>query len=683
MPQVALQIVQTLGGPLGVLPAAGLNAIGIPISGGLIGDLLGIGPGRPKVPASERPIKTPTPARVHVLGKRRVHPAQMLFVNTSDSETVDVWAYCEGPVNAVTQVYLNDDPATIVGGVVQELDDEAYGDDKVLAGYNLGADPNAAHAPVVSRVPDWTNDHRGDGIVSGYLVKTGVKSKDFVKIYPRGDNVAMSLVIEGHFCHDPREPGSDPEDPATWLYTENSVLLLLWFKTYFLGNDYAARIAPVEQYWIDAADICDEAVSLDAGGTEARYRGCILFAADNNPASVESEILATFDGWLGEDENGCIKVFAGKLYAPTVSVGPSQIIDYELQEFVEDENRLNEVIVRHVSAGHDFNEVEPEPWRDDSDITERGKIVSIPLDLQVPSHTQARRLAKRAIARTNAPQRGSIRTVFSAREALAERYIDLTIEESGTEFFSGTVEVIGGERDSETGGAIIEWVAVDANVDAWNAATEDGEPAPTAAKYYLPPLTAPTIDTATGELDASGTFARIAVVFDAITEPSPTWFIRWRVDGETSYVEAEASPTSTTIRTGAVPADELIDVSISYSSGGRFSEWSADSTVDTTTAGLAPASPTELTATGAAGEAEVTWRNPSSSNLSYVKVWRNTVATFGTATDISGEIVGGLGQVMTITDTGLAAGTYYYWVAAYNAADIASSPAGPDDAVVT
>jgi hypothetical protein len=37
---------------------------------------------------------------------------------------------------------------------------------------------------------------------------------------------------------------------------------------------------------------------------------------------------------------------------------------------------------------------------------------------------------------------------------------------------------------------------------------------------------------------------------------------------------------------------------------------------------------------------------------------------------------------MTYTDTH-AAGTFYYWVVAYTAADEASIPTGPDSAVIT
>lgn len=578
MPQALIPILISIG--LSALAATVVANVIVFAASYFISDLLRGGP--PKPDAAERQVKASKPARVHVLGQRRVYPSMALFANNSDSETIDVGAYCEGPINAVTRTYLNDDQVTITGGVVNALADGSYGGGAVLAGYNLGANPNVAHAPVVSRVPAWTSNHRGDGIVSGYVIKQGVKDKVFIDTYPQGDNVVMSLVVEGHFCHDPRNVGSDPENPATWPYTENAALHLLWFKTVFKGADYAAKIAPVEQYWIDAADVCDEAMTLSAGGSEPRYRSCIIFSAESDPTRVEEAILATFDGWTGEDENGCIKVFAGKLYEPTVSIGPDQIIDYELQEFVEDENRVNEIIVRHISADHDFAEVEPEPWRDESDITERGQLVSAPVDLQVPSHTQARRLAKRSMARSAAPQRGTVHVVFSARAALSERYIDLEIVEAGTTFFSGVVEVIGGERDFETGGAVIEWVAVDPNVDAWNPVTEDGEPAPSADKYYLAPIAAPTIDSAVPVFNGTETSVQVEITFDAIAESNVTWFTRWRVQGDTAWLETEAAPSGSVLMTGTVPLNTDIEVQIAYrSTDGRFSDWSATSTVDT------------------------------------------------------------------------------------------------------
>ena len=52
MGNVVASLINVVGGPLGVIGAAGANAIGIPLSGGLIGDLLGIGPNKEKPAAA-------------------------------------------------------------------------------------------------------------------------------------------------------------------------------------------------------------------------------------------------------------------------------------------------------------------------------------------------------------------------------------------------------------------------------------------------------------------------------------------------------------------------------------------------------------------------------------------------------------------------------------------------------
>lgn len=552
-------------------------------------------PSVPKPDTSERELKSPTPPRIYVLGKRRAFGSSMLFVNTTDSETVDVWAYCEGPVHGVTQVYLNDDPVTVTGGIVQPLPDQAYAGGKVLAGYNLGGLIETAHAAVMAKVADWTSNHRGDGIVSGYLIKQAVKADDFLEIYPQGDGVTMSLVIEGRFCHDPRDSASNPLDPSTWQYTENAALHLLWYFMAYRGFDYATRIAPRLSMWIEAADDADTPMPLKAGGAEPKYRGCVMFSAEVEPKDIEEQLRQCFDGWTGRDENGCVLVYSGKVYPPTFDVGPDMILDYEVQSFVEGENTLNEIIVRHISEAHDFNMVEPTPWRDDDDILERGIVVSATAEYQVPSHTQARRLAKRQLARANAFNRGKVTLNHKGREAAFHRFINLSIVEAGTTFFSGIVEVIAAERDYETSGVTIDWVSVDANVDDWNPVTEDGEPAPTTTKTYLTPLAAPTIISAVadfsdiGQSDGIGggsvTGVRVLIAADGPIRDDLTWYARWRVSSgpwsERQYSDADPGP-GVSLVTDYVPYGTTVQVEVAYGTGdGRTSPWSAPEDVDT------------------------------------------------------------------------------------------------------
>jgi hypothetical protein len=97
----------------------------------------------------------------------------------------------------------------------------------------------------------------------------------------------------------------------------------------------------------------------------------------------------------------------GPLLRPTVTVGPDAIVSYSLDNGVEDESAVNEIVLTSVSAEHNYTTPECEPWRDEADIAARGRVASTTLENHVPSYTQARRLAKRYMARVMAEYRGT------------------------------------------------------------------------------------------------------------------------------------------------------------------------------------------------------------------------------------------------------------------------------------
>lgn len=646
------------------------------------------GPKARKPDATERQQKRPASPRSYGYGTRRTYGNAALWLTAGDGSTVDVISYVDGPVHGVRQVYLNDEKVTISGGVVQQLADGAYAGGVVRAGYNLGPTPNVAHAPVVSKLPGiWTSNHRGDGVVSGYVIKSPVKSKEYLKIYPQGDNVEMSLVIDLQLCFDPRNPGHDVSDPSTWEWTENPVLHLLHYFLVRREYDYERRILPQIAKWIAAANICDEPVPLAAGGSEPRYRACILYDSQALPHEVIGSILETFDGWYCINERNEVEIYAGAYYEPTVTLGPEHIVEYSHQANVIDEDVYNELKIKYFSADHDYNQPECQPWRDEADIAKRG-LNSQSFEPQVPSFTQARRLAKPLMARQNASDRGQIITNYAGKIAAGQRFLNLNLVEAGLTLYSGPVEVQSVTRNSQTGGLTIEWVKATPTAWNWNPATEDGYGAPVGGIPPADPVETPAITSANAVLAHDGASAQIAVTVSAPDRSDLTWYGRWKLSAdsvwsETEYSDIDAS-TSVQLLIGLVPADASVDVAVAYQLGdGRLSSWSDPETVSTSTANLAPASPSELVATGDVGEAEVTWRNPASANLSYVKLYRSDTDDIGTASDISGELVGGLGQVMTVTDGSLAPGTWYYWVIAFNANDIASAPAGSAIAVVT
>ncbi|MEJ7933482.1 phage tail protein [Sphingobium sp. AN558] len=575
-------VVTTAVGVLTANPALIASGIGMIVTNAVA---LLFAPSMPTPDAAVTQKKESTPVRTKGYNRRRVYGKVVLFETDSGGAAIDVIAFLDGRSHAVVQPYLNDDKVTITDGVVDGLEDGRYKDRKVSAGFNLGLPTETAFSVVTARLSGiWTAEHRGDEVTSGYLLKLPVKDKDFLEVYPQGDNVVLSAVFDMQYLFDPRDETMDAYDPDTWVKAEpllgNPALCLLHYLLTDRGVDYDTQIAPVLQYWVDAADHCDEPVSLKAGGTEPRYRCSVLYDMTAEPAQVIAEILKTFDGWYSQDELGRYIVFSGRFYEPTVTIGPSEIVNARHQGFVEDEDFYNELTVTYISSEHDYATVDTTPWRNEDDISERGKENSTPIAPQVPSHAQARRLAKRFMARQNAPDRGSITTNYGGMSVMGQRYIMLDHVEAGATFYSGPAEIITSPaKDMTTLGVSFDWVAANPNIDAWNPPTEEGDPAPVGDRVAPAPLSAPTISSALYyETGVSG--SRVRLVADGPDRDDLTWYVRWKAIVDPIWVERQYSDLdpgpSVTIETEFLPDDVPIELEVAYQVGdGRVSPWSA------------------------------------------------------------------------------------------------------------
>ncbi len=550
----------------------------------------------PKPPTTTSSIKDPIPPRIRAYGELRLYGAWILFGNKADGTPVDAWAFHDGQANQITQIYLNNDKITRSGDYVQPLADGSYKGDRLRCGYSLGLPTETAFPTLLSEIPEvWTSNHRGDGVVTGYLVKYLVKAEKFQEVYPNGDNIQMSLAGQWSLVFDFRDEAQDAADPATWVYSDNAVLAFCHYLITQRGVDYTTQILPQIDKWTAAADVCDETMSLAAGGTEKRYRASFAYKATDQPASIIAGLLATFDGWYCVNERNELIVYAGDYYEPTVSITPAQIVAYRFQEYVPAEDAVNEITVQYVSSLHDYNTVDAQAWRDEDAIAESGRQpVSIELGAQIPSFTQGRRLAKRKMIQANAPQRGTVSTTYSGRAALGERYINLRIEEAGAIFFDGVAEIISSpERDMQTGGVRFEWIAADSNIDDWDAPSEDGYGAPVGETITVIALEEPVITSLTiSNDDDSGSNsigARLLIEATGPDRDDLSWLVRWRVK-DTTLWQTESHPdtadgATVELLTGFVPVDSLIEVQISYLAGdGRRSPWSTPtSEIDTTT----------------------------------------------------------------------------------------------------
>jgi hypothetical protein len=547
-----------------------------------------LAPPAAKPETTEIAIKTERPPRVRALGVSRLYGASICY-ETVNGMTVDVWAFHDGRAHAILRTYLNDNQVTVSGGVVQALPDKSYQGGNVRLGYSMGLPTETAFAAVTAVLPAWDANHRGDGVVCGYLLKRAEKDKYFLETYPQGDSVSLSLVGEWTPKFDPRDPAQDPYNEATWGWSDNAVLAFLWYMMVERGYDWNTKFLPQITKLLTAINIADQDVPLAAAGTEKRYRTALSYKATEEPASVIASLLACFDGWYCINEAGEVLVYAGAYYEPTVSIGPGQIVAWRQPMGVEDENYVNEIAISYVSSLHDYGTVEGQAWRDEDDIETRGRTNTTEMGSVVPSHTQARRLAKIKMSRNNAPDRGTVTTTFGGRDVLQERFINLLVEEAGGVFFDGVAEISGAERDPMSGGITFEWVAAGPNAFAWNPATEDGEGAPVGNRIAPSPIVTPSMTDVDLRFGENAANVRATIAASGFQSDAATWYIRWRVAGDAIWNERESTDTDTgpsvMLQSDFLPLDADVQLEIAYQTGdGRLSDWSAPVTVSTTTA---------------------------------------------------------------------------------------------------
>ena len=161
-----------------------------------------------------------------------------------------IWG--EGPIDAIESVYFDSELVSFTGT-------SATGKwaDLVDMHHALGGQTTAI-ASAATNMPGWSANDKLLGIAHSY-----VRIKYDQDVFGSG-LPSISTVLRG------RANVADPRDDST-AYTRNAALLLL----HYLRDDPLGPQAAAAEFdlpnWIAAANICDEAVPLKAGGTQPRY----------------------------------------------------------------------------------------------------------------------------------------------------------------------------------------------------------------------------------------------------------------------------------------------------------------------------------------------------------------------------------------------------------------------------
>lgn len=450
-----------------------------------IGASILLRPPLPKPSDGQTEMKQAVPPRMWHYGRVKVS-GPVAFYETSGGTLYKAVLISAREVDAIEMIYLDEVAVELSGTTVTNafLDD---GEERAFVASHLGTDDQTTDADLLSVFdPDWTANHRLRGIA--YIVawfSTPTDGSDMAETFPNGEPQVKAL-IRGAKLYDPRldstvTGGSGAhrhDDPDTWAWSDNAALAILDYLTHVDGYN-----RPISEFDLpsfqDMADLCDEDVDLAASGTENRYRIATTVFLTEKRTDVLKRLLEACDAEIYPTAAGTWAIRGGAYVAPTVTLDADQghIIEAQFTAGKGALDRYNELAIQYMSPDHGYGEVEGDPWQNESDPDFIDGLVEVrPLDLlQIPSHGQARRLAKLHMARDNPEWIGEITTNFYGLDCIGERLVTIKWPELLIDgpFWIDALSVKG-----DGTGATLSVRSADPTAYDWDEDTEEGSAPP-------------------------------------------------------------------------------------------------------------------------------------------------------------------------------------------------------------
>jgi hypothetical protein len=192
-------------------------------------------------------------------------------------------------------------------------------------------------------------------------------------------------------------------DQATWAWTDNVAPALYLFERGLFTNgvkQLGRGLAPVDlvtDLFVAAGNVCDEAVDLKAGGTEARYRIGMNIGADRDFAQVEQDFCTAMAGWIMESA-GAYGPIAGTSRAVAFTFTTKDMIVGKPMSFAQKRSRSDLVNAVYGVFSDPAQNYQPVPYparRSSADATSDGQEFAAKHDYpMIISGTQAQRVGE-------------------------------------------------------------------------------------------------------------------------------------------------------------------------------------------------------------------------------------------------------------------------------------------------
>lgn len=386
-------------GALVLAAKVGLYAIGIGTSLLLSASLRGsqkIDPGQYKNVFEASPENS----EVNAIGRCRIGGLKA-FGNTRNIDRFRLVCHAKGPLMAIEEYLLGGREVVVDTdtGLVQSPPYVTQASSFVSFKTKVGDGWETAWPDLMTNFPSlWTPDHRVRGIAQTLCkyISPGIYSEKFGELYQTGE---PEPAITGRWnkVFDPRAPGADAHDAATWIWSMNGPLC-------------AARIMldypdlTVDSFdWSFIAEEADRADALVAtlSGTEPRSQCSGVWLSEGKRGDTMDQVLESIGCEIVLSEAGLIRIrLIDDAPAGEITLTERHMVDFSWRSGPEAAERPNVCRVSYYSPerGYEMSEIDMTgiAWaRVQAEIDRYGeKIYDIELPF-CPSASQAQRIARR------------------------------------------------------------------------------------------------------------------------------------------------------------------------------------------------------------------------------------------------------------------------------------------------
>ncbi len=419
-------------GAIGAALQTGLAAITMFASTTLGGLALSLGlsylassifrPSQPKPEDVQQQVRQPTAPRIRHYGRVKAS-GTWAFAETKSGNFYKVLALGQGPFDAIEEFWIDDvkldlrpDGTPVPPSKYRE---GTTGKSLLRIEGRLGQSTETAYSELMAEFPEWTAQHRGDGVASLLAVQYAVGQEYYLSLFPNGINTNYRVVARTSIINNPLTGGMEWNDRAAAVIRD--------YMTHRDGMRLPESLftTPLAQSgWVAAYNRSNEAVAVAAGGTEPRYRLWGSYQLNERPADVLGRMLACCDGRLVPTPDGGLTLDIGAWSEPTVVLTADAITGFsEVGRGRDVMTSANTIRATFLDPSQDYQSTDADPWADEDDVSERGEEAK---DVQfnlAPSHSQARRLMKLEWFRANPNWVGTFNTNLMGVAAFGERFV--------------------------------------------------------------------------------------------------------------------------------------------------------------------------------------------------------------------------------------------------------------------